>query len=570
MTVHRGRGLSRRHGSAVRNALIGAGVSAGVLWWLTKPSSSSPAPALTTRQVAQLAKNVPTSHIVEAVRHVQAAGSCPTPPTNSGNAFPSDESLVSYGFCQGNTVLVSSSIYSEITSAIAAGEAAALQAGELAAGAVSLATLVGATSLASTIAIAAAVAVPILGAVVAIGFALTELGIGSCNISVPSASGGTESIDCSWYGGPAENNNPGWVPNALSWIQANPQEAVAMDVGTFIVQHQVLNGPDDPTWGPLYRMDLLFVPSLAQMPTAQQMLKQVQLPAAAAVIGAAPGLLYELTNIRPITTSITVPTLPGMPSTFTGTVQAAPLQIQFPALTQADMATLQGPDAIGAYAAVQDVAKAAAQNSANWPLDQTTFQTQYGLSSDDALTILQTYAAGHYTTSGVTDYGGSTGGSGGGTVNTPVATPASSGVARTAGIALGSAGVGLLVYHLYTGYSALSTLRSLGQDIKAGARRFGGAVKRETGKVESAVKRDVHKLGHRRSNPLDRSSATGGRLVAYRVRLEQDIVEFEGRTAVLYRNDVAVAAFRPSPFQKTKIRSGEGEMLVFSDQLEVM
>jgi hypothetical protein len=72
-------------------------------------------------------------------------------------------------------------------------------------------------------------------------------------------------------------------------------------------------------------------------------------------------------------------------------------------------------------------------------------------------------------------------------------------------------------------------------------------------------------------NPVATSS-TGGRTVAYRVRLGIDpynetiIARSDGR-ATLVRQRVPIATFRPTEYQNAKIRSGYGEVLVFTDQL---
>jgi hypothetical protein len=129
-------------------------------------------------------------------------------------------------------------------------------------------------------------------------------------------------------------------------------------------------------------------------------------------------------------------------------------------------------------------------------------------------------------------------------------------VAKSAAVVAGAAGAALLAYKLYTGYSFLKTAQGAWSDLKRGA----GYLKR--------------KLTGRKSNPISvspyRTSATGGRIVAYRVRLfsGHEEILFNGQRAALIRHGKKVASFKPSSFQKTKIRAGRGEVLIFQDQLE--
>ena len=535
MNVKR-RSLAKKE-TTTRNVLIGTAVvgALGTLYLLTR-GSSTPSTGKNLALGAYPATPTPL-----------AASSCPVPSTSTSQ-FPDDDDLISYGWCQGSGLITSSTIYQDVVTAIDAGEEAAKIAGGLAAGALTLTTLLGSASLATTIAIASAVAVPVIGVVVGAIVLIGESGaLSSCNIQVPSTSGGLETIDCKWYGGPAENGNPGWVPNALNWIVANPTQAAAMPVLTFMEQQSILSGSDgggNPTYAAAYDADLLIYPNLSQYPTAYQMLKQVQLPAAAAVIGASPGLLKQLTDI----TTINAPALFG-----TIPVQASPLMVQFPALTEADMNTLQGNgDMVGAYNAIIVTAKAAAQDSANWPIDLTSFRNTYGLSTADATSLLQQYAAGHYTVPATPpiDIGG------GPLTNATIASSAAGTVAKSAAVVAGAAGAALLAYKLYTGYSFLKTAQGAWIDAKKGASYLKG------------------KLTGRKSNPISvspyRTSATGGRIVAYRVRLfsRHEEILFNGQRAALIRHGKKVASFKPSSFQKTKIRSGRGEVLIFQDQLE--
>jgi hypothetical protein len=84
-------------------------------------------------------------------------------------------------------------------------------------------------------------------------------------------------------------------------------------------------------------------------------------------------------------------------------------------------------------------------------------------------------------------------------------------------------------------------------------------------------KRDERRAKAAAARPNPRS-ATGGRTVAYRVALGRDpiletiVVRRDGR-AVLVRRQTPVATFKPTEYQNAKIRSGNGEILIFTDQL---
>jgi len=65
---------------------------------------------------------------------------------------------------------------------------------------------------------------------------------------------------------------------------------------------------------------------------------------------------------------------------------------------------------------------------------------------------------------------------------------------------------------------------------------------------------------------------TKKRLVAFRARLDvspayEAIVIFPNETAILYRYRYPVVRFRPAPYQLRKIRYGEGEVLIYADQV---
>jgi hypothetical protein len=172
--------------------------------------------------------------------------------------------------------------------------------------------------------------------------------------------------------------------------------------------------------------------------------------------------------------------------------------------------------------------------------------TTYGLSQTDALSVLNQYAAGHYTQNIVPLP----------TTQVPATTSTSvaSRIVSGTTVVAGGLAIAVLGYKLWTGYTFAKTAQGLWNDTKKGA-----------AKVRSVFSRKGH-----RHNPLilpGRSSATGGRIVAYRVRLEEETVLFTGTKATLYRHGSEVASFKPSNFQKTKIRSSRGELLIFQDQL---
>ena len=79
--------------------------------------------------------------------------------------------------------------------------------------------------------------------------------------------------------------------------------------------------------------------------------------------------------------------------------------------------------------------------------------------------------------------------------------------------------------------------------------------------------------GGLKKNPIERkafqlSSHNEGRRVAYQVWLEDEVVRMSpDESATFYRNGVAVARFRPTPYQFAKIRSGYGKLSIYTDQL---
>jgi hypothetical protein len=79
---------------------------------------------------------------------------------------------------------------------------------------------------------------------------------------------------------------------------------------------------------------------------------------------------------------------------------------------------------------------------------------------------------------------------------------------------------------------------------------------------------DANRLRARSTKPRQ----TKKRLVAFRARLDvspayEVIVIFPNETAILYRYRYPVVRFRPAPHQLRKIRYGEGEVLIYADQI---
>lgn len=467
------------------------------------------------------------------------ASTCQPPSAPSGATFPTDEDLITYGACQGAAQLSGSSVYQTIATAVETGVIAGLGVevaiASAAYGAEAGLLLIGASDFAATIAIGASVAIPVLGWAVGILaglYAALQL-LTSCNFPVWKQ-GGTETIECDWY--PSQ-----WIPNAISWLNGNIGTAVTMSAEEFAQQNSVFIDSSDPllTAAALLPLDY----DIRSLPTAYDMLKQIQLPAAAAVLTAAPGMLIELTKTQTI-----VVTEPGgakvpVPNT---TI----LQMQFPALKMTDVQNLLARF-MPVYLTNYSLAVSYAANPANQPIDGTAFKTKFGLSLADATGILQANASSYVPPVAATKPGAG------------VATKAVGTLATVGGIAA----VGLLAFKLYRGYSVVQTVRSAWRDTKAIGSKIESGLVRTGHKVEADAGRLVHRRG-RKSNPLDRSLATGGRSVAYRAVLGgRDVILFENGGAVLYRDEARVTAFKPSSFQKTKIRAGSGEVLIFNDQL---
>jgi hypothetical protein len=132
--------------------------------------------------------------------------------------------------------------------------------------------------------------------------------------------------------------------------------------------------------------------------------------------------------------------------------------------------------------------------------------------------------------------------------------------AATAAVVVGV----VVVVKLIMVYSTAREVITTGRSAAAWAKQ-----KRDASKAKKAEA--VLAADKARANPIGFSS-TGGRTVAYRVRLGCDpisetiIARRDGR-ATLVRQATPIATFRPTEYQSAKIRSGYGEILIFTDQL---
>jgi hypothetical protein len=581
------RSLAERE-TTTRNVLIGTAVvgALGTLYLLTRGSSTP-----STGKNLALGAPHPEAGATDCSSYLPSSLS-PTDEGTDGTA----SALASYGACSGQNALVAgvfnSSLVQSIESAI---EEGTIESAQL----VGLATL--ATQVISTVAgvsVAAATSVmPIVGAVLTAVLAIADW-IGSLGggpqiyVPNPNASGSDslnvaglgmfEKINLSSYGG--------FVQNAMNWVHANPQSALAMTPQQLSNQFSIFLDSTVP--GQLSTNNqVLFALAGSNSsqnvyqqlangnpvpPGAYEILRSVQLPAAAAVCASMPTKAGYLTN-----------------NGGTGGTGVAPLQTQFPALTTADMQAIFTEPSINAqYESALQTAQDYIDAQCPPVMDPTVLtKAPYSLALQDAVAVLTRWAPVHPCSGyqapisvagpqqcttmsfGILGSqqvclpgpptilpGSSAAGfvavNTGGGILTNATVSAAGTVAKSAAVVAGAAGAALLAYKLYTGYSFLKTAQGAWGDLKKGA----GYVK--------------GKLGGRKSNPLSvspyRTSATGGRIVAYRVRLfsRHEEILFNGQRAELIRHGRKVASFKPSSFQKTKIRAGRGEMLIFQDQLE--
>jgi hypothetical protein len=470
--------------------------------------------------------------------------------------------LASYGACAGENAAINAimnlGIVQSIESAIQAGSFEAAQFTgliNLGIGMVDIATDIDVTAATSVMPVVGVVLtvvltlVNVLNSVLSAGpqiYVPNQNATGSDSIQFVGPDGVTtityEKINLADY--------PGFVSNAMNWINANPKQALQMTAEEFSLTHNVFLTQQTPAQMNSGVWDALDIDAnepigagvyatLAQNPPpgAYEMLRSIQLPAAAAVVSS-------------------LKTYAGFLCSSSTSGVGAPILRTFPALTASDVM------GIFTTSAINDAYNNNLDQAASWvnaqcpPPDVKVVMSKFRLCAEDACNLINAwtptgdcYATAATYNCTLTTYVApmNTGASASNVFALAPSTGAK--IATGTAVVAGGLGVAFLGYKLWTGYSTLQTAKSLWSDIGKGA---------------NAIKSKFSE------NPLalpGRTSATGGRLVAYRVRLEDDVVRFEGRQAVLYRHDVAVATFKPSAFQKTKIRSGRGEVLVFQDQL---
>lgn len=496
--------------------------------------------------------------------------------------------LAGYGACQGANAIESgifnSGIVQNIESAIAQGGAEAAQ-------------ITGLATLGLSIVGDAAVAVsvmPIVGVALTIVFAVANelnslLGSGpQLYVPNPHASGSDsiadpkygvfEKINASDYGS--------FINNAMSWINANPALALSMDPESFSNQHNVF-----VDIGQLQQLSSSVVGKLLTVlnggtnvysnmssstnppPGAYEMLRAIQMPAASAIVVAVPNQAAYLTGCGVL----------GNPAVSTG---YPPLMLQFPALTNADMTAIFNASS-SPYN--DNIEKATTWLNGQCPppsISALTAPTVGGfksLSAIDACTLLSQWSPSPNPCPGYVappctiqitgtqnislPFGGSiilpivNPISGSDLPGTPIALSRSA--STTTKVVLGAAavGTGVVLWHVFVGgYTLASTSKGVVSDAKAAYKKTKSWVERE--------------LGGRKKNPIQLfglHAATRGRSVAYRADLGNGmdrIALTKTGSAVLYRREQPVAKFKASKYQKTKIRSGEGEVLIFTDQLE--
>jgi hypothetical protein len=576
MNVKR-RSLAERE-TTTRNVLIGTAVvgALGTLYLLTRGSSAQAA----QRNLALGAPGTLGDASGGACDSYLSAGQTDFQNGLGGSAVGND--LANFGVCAGTNALLNDVMDSGAAASIeAAIEQGTFQAAEI----TGLATSVLGVAGTLGVGVGAATAVmPIAGVALAAALSIVDfinsLGPGpQIYVPNPNASG---SDAISFQGTQYEKINfsdyYGFIDKAQQWINDNPQAALTATPQWLSDQYSIFLNQNVP--GQLASTVLALIAGIGtnvysqlaskNAPGAVELLRTVQLPAAAAVCAAMPNKLGYLAGFdwlgRQITSSL------------------APLQTQFPALSSADMGSI--------YQSLSGQYQAAISKAVNYvnqqcpPLTSLSALAPYKLSPTDACNILAAWMnpscpgsqapvcqPGPCTNISIPGPGGNVNacipgppivmppgtivvGGGIDTSGLTVASSAAGTVAKSAAVVAGAAGAALLVYKLYTGYSFLKTAQGAWSDAKKGASYLKG------------------KLTGRKSNPISvspyRTSATGGRIVAYRVRLfsRHEEILFNGQRAALIRHGKKVASFKPSSFQKTKIRSGRGEVLIFQDQLE--
>jgi hypothetical protein len=518
-------------------------------------------------------------------------------PQGSINGQDAANAFAGYGACTGANALITGVMDSSVVRSVEA----SIQAGTAAAAELTGTITMGLSVLSNAgVDIAAASSVvPVVGialaVVLSVANALQSLFGDGPQIYVPNPNASPGSNTVAWNGSVWEKVSTKvyvttFISNAMNWINDPANMAVVVGTETtpgmtpaqFSAQHnifldwtvpaQLATSSLDSVANPLGGQNqyAVIASSSSPPPGAYEMLRAVQLPVAAAVVAAMPTFANYLTanNMQGI---------------------GAPLLARFPALQPPDMIAIFNANAISGPQGAYTIAYGNARDWTNGqcpPPSAQAIQQQFNLPYGDACALLQAWqyvgqggcsvtvappcppqtpiykiAPGYGPGGGGFVVGGS-----GGSTGTPV--KSSSAVSR---VAVGATviGVGVLLYHVFVGgYTFYST---------------GKALVHGTKKVYSTSKNWIEKKFHkgRRKNPLQlgsgawtsahlqRTSATGGRDVAYRVDLngDNDRIAMTKSGAMFFRNEKLITKFKASRYQKTKIRSGTGEVLIFTDQL---
>jgi hypothetical protein len=156
-----------------------------------------------------------------------------------------------------------------------------------------------------------------------------------------------------------------------------------------------------------------------------------------------------------------------------------------------------------------------------------------------------------------------------------LATPGPSTAKVALGTAAGVVGFALVVKAILL-ISASKDVFDVGHKTVswAKARREARAAKKEAEAKKNPL---LLGMGDRASSSVamqrfGRRSSTGGRTVAFRVQLGGDpyreaVVLRDRSRATLFRHGRPLVTFRASEYQQAKIRSGNGEILIFTDQI---
>lgn len=539
--------------------------------------------------------------------------------------------MADYGYCAGSNAAIqlisNSAVVKEIVADIAMGELEAAKVIAMLTG-----TMAMFTEVTGTVAVAAAatsvmpyVAICVVVVVAAVEF-FSHLGAGpQLWVPNPLASPGANTVTITNTAQTGmtitfEKINigdyAGFINTAIQWlaIPANAKIAVQMDPQTFADQHNLFidsntittfanNSPanvtstitdgggsyvvsSDPTKALMMLSSMedgykLLAGQSKQAPGAYELLRAVQVPAATAVIAAMPLHLGYLTNSN---------NWNGF-----GLYTNSPLAAMFPALKIPDIqaiytqctAVQTGGTEKTSYAKATGAAGTWINSLCPAPSLQEVMD-KFGLPPSDACDLINAWIPANPCASPVPNcvvpvtqitipnpnpFAGGTitinlpGNGSSSIVSAPTnvgSTAASAPTSATTKVvgAAAAIGAGALLYHVYV------KKNSWGSTEHAVV----GGVKGTYSKTKGFLARHIH-VPHfgRRANPIDPAAATGGRTAAFRVNLlspAERIALTRSGNAILYRYEKPIAKFKPSKFQKSKIRAGVGEVLIFTDQLE--